>query len=136
VSLIDTKYVRYPTNYTRRNVNVFGLSFVIVTSLFFAIIDIVLLKFLIYLSSFRKALSPRVERWIQDGVLQLQRRAYEAHKEGTWSELGREVPLTAAKELLADLPLASLPLGDTLAVSTPPKGPKSNAAARPQSTQA
>jgi hypothetical protein len=130
VSLIDTKYVRHPTNCTRRNINVFGLAFVIATSLFFAIIDIVLLKFLIYLSSFRKALSPRVERWIQDGVLQLQRRAYEAHKEGTWSELSREVPMTAAKELLTDLPLASLPSGNTLVVSPPPKGPKSNAAAR------
>jgi hypothetical protein len=62
------------------------MSFAIATALFFTIVDIVLLKFLIYLSKFRRALSPRIERWIQDGVLQLQRRAYEAHKEGTWSE--------------------------------------------------
>jgi hypothetical protein len=59
------------------------MSFVIATALLFAIIETVLLGFLIYLSTFKKALSPRIDRWIQDGILQLQRRAYEAHKEGT-----------------------------------------------------
>jgi hypothetical protein len=112
------------------------MSFVIATALLFAIIDTVLLRFLIYLSTFRKALSPRIDRWIQDGVLQLQRRAYEAHKEGTWSGLSKEVPLTDAKELLAELPLASLPSANTSTVSTPASGSQSSSAAQPQSNPA
>jgi hypothetical protein len=102
------------------------MSFIIATALFFALIDVVLLKFFVYVSTFRKALSPRIERWIQDGVLQLQRRAYEAHKEGTWSRLNREVPLTDAKELLVELPLASLPSENVSATFTPPKRSRSN----------
>jgi hypothetical protein len=112
------------------------MSFVIATALLFAIIDTVLLRFLIYLSTFRKALSPRIDRWIQDGVLQLQRRAFEAHKEGTWSGLSKEVPLTDAKELLAELPLASLPSANTSTVSTPASGSQSSSAAQPQSNPA
>jgi hypothetical protein len=112
------------------------MSFVIVTALLFAIIDTVLLRFLIYLSTFRKALSPRIDRWIQDGVLQLQRRAFEAHKEGSWSGLSKEVPLTDAKELLAELPLASLPSANTSTVSTPASGSQSSSAAQPQSNPA
>jgi hypothetical protein len=57
------------------NINVFALSFVIGVSSLIAIIDIALLKFLIYLSSFKRVLAPRIDRWIQDGVWQLQRRA-------------------------------------------------------------
>jgi hypothetical protein len=59
------------------NINVFGLVFVLTLSLLALIVDITLLKFLIYLARFRRQLGPRVERWIQDGVWQLQRRAYE-----------------------------------------------------------
>jgi hypothetical protein len=97
------------------------MLFVIATALFFAIVDIVLLRFLVYLSKFRQALSPRIDRWIQDGVLQLQRRAYEAHREGTWSELSKEVPLTGAKEMLAELPLASIPPETSFAMVVSPK---------------
>ncbi|KAF1921407.1 hypothetical protein BDU57DRAFT_535081 [Ampelomyces quisqualis] len=75
-------------------VNVFGLTFLIATSLLLTLVDVVLLKYIIYLSKFRKALSPRIDRLIQDGVLQLQRRAYEAQGQGTWSELDKDVPLT------------------------------------------
>jgi outer membrane biosynthesis protein TonB len=112
------------------------MSFVITTALLFAIIDTVLLRFLIYLSTFKKALSPRIDRWIQDGVLQLQRRAFEAHKEGTWSRLSKEVPLTDVKELLAELPLASLPSANTSTVSTPASVSQSSSAAQPQSNPA
>ena len=65
------------TNTHTSNINVFGLSFVIVFSLLVALIDITLLRFLIYLSCFRRALGPRLVRWTQDGVWQLQHRAYE-----------------------------------------------------------
>lgn len=103
-----------------RNVNVFGLAFVIVTSLLLTIVDIVLLKYLIYLSKFRKALSPRIDRWIQDGVLQLQRRAYEAYGQGTWSELDKDVPLTEPNEMLDDLPRTSVHVAKPASVSTRP----------------
>jgi hypothetical protein len=90
-----------------RNINVFGLVFIITTSLSFAILDILLLKFLIYLSTFRKALAlaPRIEQWIQHSVLQLQRRAYEAIEQGTWSNLDGDIPLTEPNALLPVLPL-------------------------------
>lgn len=92
--------------------NVFGMAFIISVSLFFTILDILVLKFLIFLSGFRKTLSPRLDRWIQDGVLQLQRRAYEAEGQGTWSNLDSDVPLTENKEMLTPLPLrsSSLPM--------------------------
>jgi hypothetical protein len=134
-----TNYNQYqgrPANQTQRNINVFGMSFIIATALFFFIIDMVLLKFLIYLSTFRKVLSPRIESWIQDGVLQLQRRAYEAHNQGTWSALDKEVPLTEANELLGELPQASLPSANTSASSTPPNVPKPYSATQPPSNQA
>jgi hypothetical protein len=73
-------------------------------SLFFAILDIIILRFLIFLDRPKQVLSPRINRCIQDGVLQLQRRAYEAHGQGTWSDLNKEVPLTRAKDTLEELP--------------------------------
>jgi hypothetical protein len=112
------------------------MAFVITTSLFFAAVDIVLLKFLIYLGKFRRALSPRIERWIQDGVLQLQRRAYEAHGEGIWSDLSKEVPLTEAKQLLAELPLESLPPAKRAPVPAPPNGTQPAHAQPPQQPSA
>ncbi|KAF2727987.1 hypothetical protein EJ04DRAFT_581657 [Polyplosphaeria fusca] len=88
------------------NINVFALSFVYAFSVFIVTMDIVLLRFLIYLSRFRRmrTLGPRIERWIQDGVLQLQRRAFESSRQGTWRSLEKEVPITARRETLEDLP--------------------------------
>ncbi|KAF2871909.1 hypothetical protein BDV95DRAFT_28836 [Massariosphaeria phaeospora] len=85
------------------NINCFGLVFIVVVSCTFMALDIGLLHFLIYLSKFRRALAPRSDRWIQDGVLQLQRRAYEGQGQGTWTNLDQEIPLTVEKELLSDL---------------------------------
>jgi hypothetical protein len=95
-------------NLSLSNIHVFGMALVIAASLFFAILDIAMLKFLIFLSGFRKALNPRLDRWIQDGVLQLQRRAYEAEGQGTWSHLHNDVPLTEPKESLEELSLQNL----------------------------
>lgn len=67
------------------------------------LLDILLLRFFIYLSRFRAALSPRIDRWIQDGIFQLQRRAYETHAQ--WQDTEEEIPVTAGRELLPDLPL-------------------------------
>jgi hypothetical protein len=90
-----------------RNINFFALTFVITVSCFVVVLDITLLKFLVFLSEFRRltGLSHRLSRWTQDGVLQLQRRAYEAQGRGTWVNLDDDVPLTVSKERLEDLPL-------------------------------
>lgn len=101
-------------------------------SLFFALVDISLLKFIIYLDGSKKVLGPRIDRWIQDGVLQLQRRAYEAHGQGTWTRLGKDVPLTAKNEILVDLPLESLPIpiqakvDDSTGTASPGQNPTVN----------
>ncbi|KAH5271964.1 hypothetical protein HBI71_047610 [Parastagonospora nodorum] len=111
------------------NINVFGLAFVISMSLFLALVNISLLKFIIYLDRTKNVLGPRTDRWIQDGVLQLQRRAYEAHGQGTWTQLGKDVPLTAKGEKLADLPLESRPIpthekvDDSTGTASPGKNP-------------
>ncbi|KAF2682356.1 hypothetical protein K458DRAFT_57598 [Lentithecium fluviatile CBS 122367] len=91
------------------NINVFGLAFIVSFSCIVAILDITLLKFLIYMSRFRRTLAPRIDRWIQDGIWQLQRRAYEAHGHRDWINIEREIPLTTDEEKLNDLPLLWVP---------------------------
>lgn len=63
---------------------------------------------MIYLTRFRRALGPRIDRWIQDGVWQLQRRAYEGEGYRGWTDLEADVPLTYEKQL-KDLPILWLP---------------------------
>ncbi|KAB2107082.1 hypothetical protein AG0111_0g5246 [Alternaria gaisen] len=87
------------------NINVFGLSFVIAFSILVAIVDITLLKFLVYLTRFRRALGPRIARWTQDGVWQLQRRAYEGEGHRNWTNLESEIPLMEKGHKLKDLPI-------------------------------
>ena len=53
----------------------------------------------------KRALAPRIDSWIQDGVFQLQRRAYEAHGEGPWERCSHEVPVTVGHVLLSTLPV-------------------------------
>ena len=72
-------------------------------------IDILLLKFLIFVSKFSEPLAPRIDRWTQDSVLQLQRRAYEAHGKCNWIGLSAAIPVTSTKEILLDLPIGSVP---------------------------
>ncbi|KAF2269743.1 hypothetical protein CC78DRAFT_574610 [Lojkania enalia] len=86
------------------NVNVFGLSFIIAFSIFVTILDLIMLRFLIYMKKLRHE---RLDRWIQDGTFQLQRRAYEADAQGVWDCLTREVPVTRLNERLSELPLES-----------------------------
>ncbi|KAF1974301.1 hypothetical protein BU23DRAFT_113994 [Bimuria novae-zelandiae CBS 107.79] len=87
------------------NVNVFGLSFIISFACLVMILNLLMVKFLVFLSKFRRALAPRIDRWVQDGVFQLQRRAYEGNRQGTWKLLNSEIPVTASQELLEELPL-------------------------------
>ncbi|CAN9099345.1 unnamed protein product [Alternaria alternata] len=87
------------------NINVFGLAFVVAFSTLVAIVDITLLKFLVYLTRFRRALGPRIARWTQDGVWQLQRRAYEGEGHRNWTDLESEIPLMEKGHKLKDLPI-------------------------------
>jgi hypothetical protein len=93
------------------NINVFGLAFVATVAVVVVAVDLVLLKFLIYLSKFRRHiwLSPRLNRWIQDGVLHLQRRAYEAQEDVRWSSVEEVVPLTSNHVELPDLMVECIP---------------------------
>ncbi|KAH7112542.1 hypothetical protein B0J11DRAFT_573000 [Dendryphion nanum] len=93
-----------------RNINVFGLAFILTFCFLAMLIDIVLLKFLVYMRRFRKTFAPRIDAWIQDGVYQLQRRAFEAHGVGVWDRLDIEIPVTAEKTDLHNLPLESVPV--------------------------
>lgn len=95
-----------------RNINVFGLAFIITFACIVVTLDIFLLKFLVFVSKFRRASSiePRIERWVQDGVLQLQRRAYEAQGQGTWIDIEKDIPMTTEKAELEDLSLDSVPV--------------------------
>ncbi|KAJ4305538.1 hypothetical protein N0V90_001069 [Kalmusia sp. IMI 367209] len=87
------------------NINVFGLSFIIGFASLVTILNLVMLKLFMFFSRFRRALAPRIDRWIQDGVFQLQRRAYEGSQQGTWKLLNSEIPVTVTQELLHELPL-------------------------------
>lgn len=59
------------------------------------------------MSRLRATLAPRIDHWVQDGVFQLQRRAFEAQDQGSWTRTEQEVPVTAQYELLHKLPVKS-----------------------------
>jgi hypothetical protein len=88
---------------------VFGLAFVITFSCIVTLLNLVLLKFLIYMTKFRRALSPRIERWIQDGIFHLQRQAYQGNNQGSWERIDKEIPATVTDEILDGLPLETNP---------------------------
>jgi hypothetical protein len=54
-------------------------------------------------------LSARLSRWTQDGVLQLQRRAYQSQGVGQWEKLDDDIPIMSGTELLEDLPMECNP---------------------------
>ena len=82
----------------------FAIMFICMFAFLIVTVDITLLKFLIYMSRFRHSrwIGPRLERWVQDGALQLQRRAFEAQRQGSWISLDKEVPITIRRETLSD----------------------------------
>jgi hypothetical protein len=98
-----------PLTNIKRNINFFGLIFTTVMSGMFVATDLVLLRSLLHLRKYKPWLGRRVDRWLQDGVFQLQRRAHEAHGQGVWKNLSDEVPITSEKILLPELPFESLP---------------------------
>ena len=92
-----------------RNISSLGLVIVVSVTLSISILSILLLKFLIFVSRFRSILAPRIDRWIHDGVWQLQRRAYEGHGHHGWMSLETEIPLKRTQELLPYLPVWRIP---------------------------
>lgn len=60
------------------------------------------------MSKFQSTLTPRLNRWIQDGVWQLQRHAYEAQGHDDWLDIEREIPLNKKGEVFKDLPASPL----------------------------
>jgi hypothetical protein len=89
------------------NINVFALTFIITFSVIITVVDLVLLKFAIFLTRVRKTMSPRIDRWIQDGVFQLQRRAFQIYEQGTWKRLDKEIPSTYEAHYLKELPIGT-----------------------------
>ncbi|KAF2110744.1 hypothetical protein BDV96DRAFT_650847 [Lophiotrema nucula] len=90
------------------NINYFGLVFILTVSSVIAVVDTLILRFLIFLKAFKHISPHRINRWIQDGVWQLQRHAYESHGEGDWTMLDEVVPTTRQKTMLSDLPTETL----------------------------
>lgn len=90
------------------NINFFGLVFTFVVASTIIILDLALLRFLEYFSRYKHGLAPRINRWVQDGVFQLIRRAHDAQGHGVWKGLSHDVPITAEKCLLPDLELDTL----------------------------
>jgi hypothetical protein len=54
-------------------------------------------------------MTPRLNRWIQDGVLQLQRCAFEAEGKGTWEKPHNDIPVTTYGERLSELSRGMFP---------------------------
>ena len=84
-------------------------------------IDLILLRSLLHLRKYKPWLGRRVDRWLQDGVFQLQRRAHEAHGSGIWKDLSEEVPVTTEKILLPELPFETLPEAQSSAIHPVPQ---------------
>jgi hypothetical protein len=79
------------------------LVFTIVVATTIVLVDLTLLRFLGFLLKYNHGLAPRIDRWVQDGIFQLQRRAHEAQGHGVWKGLKEDVPVTVEKCLLPDL---------------------------------
>ena len=88
----------------------FALSFIVAVSCTATLLDLILLRFLIYMSRFRAALSPRIEHRIQNGVFQLKRHAYEDEGQGLWERHDKEIPITSETAELPDLSVDTFPV--------------------------
>ncbi|KAF2746629.1 hypothetical protein M011DRAFT_403849 [Sporormia fimetaria CBS 119925] len=91
------------------NINFFAMVFTIVMASVFVITDLTLLRFLSFLLKYKRSLGPRLDRWIHDGIFQLERRAHEAQGHGAWKNLEEEIPVTRDKCLLEDLTTDTVP---------------------------
>ena len=78
----------------------FGLALIVSLAVVAILLDTVFMKQLITTTKFKQIGCLKIDHWIQDGVFQLQRRAYEACGEGVWDNLDREIPVTIGKHML------------------------------------
>ena len=85
------------------NVNVFALVFLVTFSVLISLFSGGVLRFCVFMSRWRRALAPRIERWVGDGMFQLQRRAFCAQDEGVWVGIDKEIPVTEGGERLREL---------------------------------
>ncbi|KAH7092191.1 hypothetical protein FB567DRAFT_233179 [Paraphoma chrysanthemicola] len=110
------------------NINVFALAFVTALTCAFIITDIILLRILIFTRRFHAAFTPRIERWIQDGVFHQQRRGYEAQELAAWTRTDKEIPVTVKKVKLPRLQ-AQLNYAMSNVANTPVSGQSTGVAA-------
>lgn len=80
------------------NISVFGLGFTLTMFGILTALDFGVLRFFLLLEKPSTSRRSRVRQWIQDGVFQLQRAAYEASDKGiVWTRQGKEIPTTQSK---------------------------------------
>lgn len=102
------------------NVSVFGMAIVITCAIVFAMLDMAVLRIIVFTTKLPAPFGYKgLDSWIQDGVLQLQCRAYEAAGQGTWSRRDKEVPLTEPNDKLTAFSYLSKPsnTGNTTATA-------------------
>ena len=90
------------------NINFFGLVFILVLSCTIILVDLSLFRILVAASRWSPKMARRLERWVQDGILQLQRRAFEAEGKGAWEGLCDDVPVTRGEQKLSELALVTV----------------------------
>ncbi|KAI9784416.1 MAG: hypothetical protein M1816_000840 [Peltula sp. TS41687] len=102
LAMCHTQKVRVGSNFS--NINVFGLAFIIALGGLIILTNLVLRNVIVRLLARRpNCQSGMAVPWLQDGLLQVQRIAYQACGEGTWEGLGDTVPVTKRGELLRNL---------------------------------
>lgn len=90
------------------NISYFGLIFIVVISSVIIIVDLTLLQLLLLIRRLTSWRGQRLDRWVQDSILHLQRRAFEAQGENKWKRLDKEVPITQSNSKLEELELSLL----------------------------
>lgn len=71
-----------------------------------------------FLKRFAKSFAPRLDRWVNDGIFQLQRRAFEANEDIAWIDLEKEIPFTAEKTFMSELPTMRRPSRRSVTAAT------------------
>jgi hypothetical protein len=87
----------------KSNINVFGISFLMAFTLTISIFNLTFQRCYLFVKRKQEKLTPRLDRWVQDGVFQWQRRAFEANTQTTWIRLEKEIPVTSEKEHITEL---------------------------------
>ncbi|KAF2728125.1 hypothetical protein EJ04DRAFT_504579 [Polyplosphaeria fusca] len=90
------------------NINIFRLALILSFNLIVILLEIFLFRFLVYLSRYKKLLSPRINIWVQDSILRLRRRSYETLDESTWRNTNKRVPTLADAEHIRNFQMKDL----------------------------